>query len=78
MHLGPPRPLDSSELGISRTVIPCSLSSLFVTLFLSYAITVPGRTHKVLEPSFHCSRSDTILSLPPHLISVTLSVSNGK
>ena len=37
------------------------------------SLTVPGRTHSVLEPSFHCSRAESITLLLPHLISVTLS-----
>ena len=35
MHLGPPRPRESSELGISSTVMPLSLSILLVMMLRS-------------------------------------------
>ena len=70
IHLGPPLPRDNSALLISYTFIPCSLSILFVMLFLSYTTTTPGAMHSVFVPSFHCSLSADIFSPPAQGIRV--------
>ena len=72
MQRGPPRPRLSSADGMTRQLMPFLYSTSLVTLLRWYTTTVPGRTHRVLEPSFHCSRSAAMRSPPPQGMSVTL------
>ena len=71
MHRGPPRPRDSSALGMVWSRMPASSRQRLVTAFRAYTTTSPGAMARVLDPSLHCSRAASISLPEPQGIRVT-------